>query len=259
MNDGVAHHTSSVNQILFNDQKGILIHWSLFFCMRIRQFFLQPQHHQDLFGFSFIDKNLWLTETNSPCCCLWFWVAINSSRCPLAAVNQASAWGANAAFVHLSSASSPTFTVKGLFNRTCGSAVFIATLSLSKSGHALQTDLHRNITLKLFLHSFLSRSGERHRIFFGAPCSLLEVTGVLFSVCMCLLVLFSFLCSWVWSSSWSWLQGSLPSSLRTGSKTSLTFSSTIMSRHTAMTSTCRISSTLPRNMWVHPHRWYLLS
>lgn len=78
----------------------------------------------------------------------------------------------------------------------------------------------------------------------------IEVTDLLFSVCVrhCLS---SFLCSWVWSSSWSWLQGSLPSSLRTGSKTSSTSSSTIMSRLTAMISTCRISLTLPKNMWVH--------
>lgn len=61
------------------------------------------------------------------------------------------------AFVHLSSASSPTFTVKGLCNSTCGTVVSIATLSLSKSGQALQPEVHRNITSKLLFHLFAQK------------------------------------------------------------------------------------------------------
>lgn len=88
-------------------------------------------------------------------------------------------------------------------------------------------------------------------IFEAHPECLIEAT-YLQIVCLFLRVsaLPSFLCSWVWSSSWSWLPAFLPSSLRTGSKTSSTSSSTIMSKPTATTSTCRISSISPKNMWV---------
>lgn len=80
-----------------------------------------------------------------------------------------------------------------------------------------------------------------------------SLIGAMHLHCVCLLnvcVFPSFLSSWVWSSSWSWLPAFLPSSSRTGSKTSSTYSSTIMLKLTVTTSTCRISSISPRNMWV---------
>lgn len=215
-----------------------------------------------LFQFSCIDNNMWLTETNLPCSWLRFWVAINSSRCPLAAVSQASEWAANVAFVHLSLAlSPPTFTVKGWYNGTSGTVGLLPHSHSANQGMSARPEQGYYVTAIVLLIP-LQETPER-KCSDLSQCWIflertqippIEVTDLLFSFCVFMCVcplLSSFLCSWVWSSSWSWLQGSLPLSLRTGSKTSLTFSSTIMSRPTAMTLTCRISSTSPRNMWVH--------
>ena len=66
----------------------------------------------------------------------------------------------------------------------------------------------------------------------------------------CLSSCCSSLCFWESSFSWSWRRESWHLSLRTGSKTSSTCSSTITSGRTAMTSICRTSSTSLRNMYV---------
>lgn len=82
---------------------------STIFWIDIRSKTMTAPFSGSLFVFTIIENNIKLSETISFCCQLWCWEAIYRSWCPLAAVSQASEWGANVAFVHLSVALSPLF------------------------------------------------------------------------------------------------------------------------------------------------------